>query len=106
MTWAVVRGKYKEGVIELLEKAPAAQEGEEVLILLPARPRLGEAGGIWRRIKQEITREMPELLGMSEEARLDQFERLSRLIAERMPYRSPEEFERAMRGDEHGLVGY
>ena len=34
------------------------------------------------------------------------FDRLSDVIAERMPYRSLEEFERAMRGDEYGLVGY
>ena len=105
MAWTVVRGRYRQGVIELLEEAPA-REGTEVLIMLPERPRPDRAGGIWQQIKQEIAREMPDLLQMTAEAKRYQFERLSALIAERMPYRSLEEFERAMRGDEYGLARY
>jgi len=100
----VVKGRYKHGVVELLEDV-SAPEGAEVLILLPERPG-SFRGGIWQRIKQEIAEELPDLLNMTAEARRDQFERLSAAIAERMPYRSLEEFERAMRGDEYGLARY
>jgi len=45
-------------------------------------------------------------MSMTDDEKREEFDRLSKMIAERMPYRSPEEFERAMRGDEYGLVGY
>jgi len=104
MTWTVVRGRYKHGVIELLEEAPD-REGLEVLILFP-KPGPGEHPGIWGRMKERIAREMPDLLGMSVEERKQEFDRLSATIVRQMPYRSLEEFEAAMRGDEYGLVGY
>jgi hypothetical protein len=88
-----------------LEQVPAP-EGTEVLILLPERSAPYQKGGVWERIKQGIARELPDLLDMTAEARQSQFERLSATIAECMPYGSLEEFERAMRGDEYGLVRY
>ena len=49
---------------------------------------------------------MPDLVSMTEDEKREEFDRLSDVIAEHMPYRPMEEFERAMRGDEYGLVGY
>ena len=105
MTWAVVRGRYKQGVIELLEEVPD-QEGMEVLILFPKRPDSSEHPGIWLRMKQKIAEEMPDLVAMTDEARKQEFDRLSTLVAKQMPYRSLEEFEAAMRGDEYDLIRY
>jgi hypothetical protein len=106
MSWTVVRGIYKKGVVEPLELAPR-REGVEVLVLFPAADQSpAESRGTWHRIKQDLAREMPELAGMSADQRREEFERLSRIAAERMPYRSVEEFERAMRGDEYDLAGH
>lgn len=103
MPWAVVRGMYEQGIVKPLESVPYG-EGIEVLVLFPERIRLTGEGGIWQRIKGGIAREMPDLLSMTEGEKREEFDRLSCVIAERMPYRSLEEFERAMRGDEYGLV--
>jgi len=105
MSWAVVRGVYKEGIIEPLEKV-ADREGTEVLVLFPKRAAPAGARGIWQQIKQDIAGEAPDLLKMTNKERREEFDRLSDMIVERMPYRSVEEFEKAMRGDEYGLVGY
>lgn len=105
MTWVVVRGQYRRGGIQLLEHV-STQEGTQVLVLLPEVRVPDRPGRLWARIKEEIAREIPELATMTLESRRDQFERLSSAIAEHMPYRSVEEFERAMRGDDYGLAGY
>ncbi|PKO24201.1 MAG: hypothetical protein CVU38_00155 [Chloroflexi bacterium HGW-Chloroflexi-1] len=105
MAWAVVRGEYLGGVVKPLEEAPS-REGAEVLILFPERAEIVQGRGVWQQVKQEIAREMPDLRYMTAEARRADFDRLSSIIAENMPYRSVEEFERAMRGDEYGLTGY
>jgi hypothetical protein len=105
MSWTVVRGVYRKGIVEPLEIAPS-QEGVQVLVLFPAHIGGTGAKGIWQRIKQDIAREIPDLLGMTGDEKRDEFDKLSNVIVERMPYRSVEEFERAMRGGEYGLVGY
>jgi predicted DNA-binding antitoxin AbrB/MazE fold protein len=105
MSWAVVRGIYKRGIVEPLEKVPD-REGMEVLVLFPKHAALAGTGGIWQQIKRNIARETPGLPKMTDEERREEFDSLSEVIAERMPYRSLEEFEQAMRGDEYGLVGY
>jgi predicted DNA-binding antitoxin AbrB/MazE fold protein len=105
MPWAVVRGMYEQGIVKPLESVPYG-EGIEVLVLFPERIRPTGEGGIWQRIKGKMAREMPDLLSMTQGEKREEFDRLSKVIAERMPYRSLEEFERAMRGDEYGLVGY
>jgi len=106
MPWTVARGVYKKGVIEPLDLAPR-RDGMEVLVLFP-QPDEGTVGsrGIWERIKQELAREIPELARMTADEKREEFDRLSHIVAEQMPYRSLEEFERAMRREEHGLVGY
>lgn len=105
MPWTVVRAIYKRGIVEPLESVPY-REGVEVLVLFPEQVRWTGAQGIWQRIKQEMASEMPDLVSMTEDEKREEFDRLSNMIAERMPYRSLEEFERAMRGNEYGLVGY
>jgi len=105
MPWSVVRGTYERGIVKPLERVPYG-EGIEVLVLFPERARPTETGGIWQQIKEEMAREMPDLLSMTEDEKREEFDRLSNVIAEHMPYRSLEEFERAMGGDEYGLVGY
>jgi hypothetical protein len=44
-----------------------------------------------------MAREMPDLLSMTEDEKQEELDRLSNVIAKRMPYRSLEEFERAIR---------
>ena len=96
---------YEQGVIKPLESVPY-REGIEVLVLFPEQIRPTGVGRIWQRIKGGMAREMPDLLSMTEGEKREEFDRLFSVIAERMPYRSLEEFERAMRGDQYGLVGY
>ncbi len=105
MSRGVIRGVYKQGRIEPLERV-SYREGVEVLILFPEHIKRTGATSIWQQVKQRIADEIPDLLSMTEGEKQDEFDRLSDVIAERMPYRSLEEFERAMRGDEYGLVGY
>jgi len=105
MSWVVVKGIYKEGVVEPLELLPC-RENVEVLVLFPERIKWTGVKGIWQQIKEEIAKQMPDLLSMTDDEKREEFDRLSNVIGERMSYHSLEEFERAMRGDEYGLVGY
>ena len=61
---------------------------------------------LWRRIKDQIAAETPELAEMSPEARKAQFDILSGKVACALPYDSLEAFEQAMRGDSYGLARY
>jgi len=105
VSWTVVRGIYKKGIVEPLERV-SHREGIEVLLLFPERLGRTGAKGLWLRIKQQMSREMPDLLSMTADEKRAEFDKLSNMIAERLPYHSVEELERAMRGDEYGLVGY
>lgn len=105
MGWAVVKGKYTRGIVELLEEV-SDQDNVEVLILFPERPSSTQRSGIWQRMKQGIAEEIPDLLQMTAEERKQEFDQMSATIAGQMPYQSLEEFERAMRGDEYGLARY
>ena len=105
MTWTVVKGVYKRGIVEPLEEI-SGREGLEVLVLFPEQAGLGKEKGIWQRMKENIAAEMPDLLNMTDAERREEFERLSELIASNMPYNTLEEFEQSMRGDEYGLVRY
>jgi hypothetical protein len=102
MSWVVVKGMYKEGVVEPLESVPY-RENVEVLVLFPERIERTGVKGVWQQIKQEIAKEMPDVLGMTDDERREEFDRLSNMIAERMPYHSLEELERAMRGGKSKL---
>lgn len=105
MTWEVVKGRYRQGFIKLAEEVPD-QEGSEVLVLFPERRAKGEHHGMWQRMKQTIAAEIPDLLQMTDQERKKEFDTISSKIAEGMPYRSLEEFERAMRGDYYGIARY
>jgi hypothetical protein len=105
MTWAVVRGQYKGGMVKPLEKM-LGRDGIEVLILFPEYPARVEAPGVWEQIEQAIAKEMPDLTTMSAEARQTEFDQLSEKAAQNMPYRTLGEFEQAMRGDDYGLARY
>jgi len=105
MTWEVVKGRYRQGFIELPEEVPD-HEGTEVLVLFPERRTTGEYHGLWQRMKRTIAAEIPDLLKMTDEEQKKEFEKISSKIAENMPYRSLEEFERAMRGDTYGFARY
>lgn len=76
MPWAVVRGVYKRGIVEPLERAPY-REGLEVLVLFPEYVKRTKAEGIWRQIKREIAKEMPDLVSMTENEKREEFDRLS-----------------------------
>lgn len=107
MAWAVVKGRYKQGVIKPLEKLPFRQGAEvQVFILFPDNIEQQSKNETWQQIKAQIAREMPALASMTSNEKEADFERLSKQITERMPYQSVEEFERAMRGDVYGLVGH
>jgi len=100
MPWTVVKGVYKQGVVEPLEELPGP-EGAEVLVLF-----LTGKTGIWQQIKRDLAAAMPDVLNMTKEDREKEFDRLSEQIVKDMPYRNLEEFEQVMRGDEYGLVGH
>ncbi len=105
MSWVVVKGIYREGKIEPLEEV-IYRQGSEVLVLFPevvARPR---GQNIWQKLKQRLDQQSPELLTMTSAERQQDFDASSQKIAERMPYRSVTEFERAMRGDQYDLAGH
>ena len=106
MPRTVARGVYKKGIIEPLDLVPR-RDGMEVLVLFP-QPVEGttRSKGIWERVKQELAREIPELARMKVDEKREEFDRLSHIVAEQMPYSSLEEFERAMRREEHGLAGH
>lgn len=104
MAWEVVKGRYKQGIIELEEKVPD-QEGIEVLVLFPER-KTRDRQDTWQRIKQNIAAEMPELVKMTDKERKKVFDDISSKIASNMPYQSLEEYEQAMRGDQYGLTRY
>lgn len=101
--WQTVKGTYKAGVIELTEPLPE-REGQQVLILFPDAG--SQNAGIWQQIKSEFAREMPDLEQEQPDTAKVEFEALSAKVQEALPYETVEEFERAMRGDEHGLARY
>jgi hypothetical protein len=53
-----------------------------------------------------MAKEMPDLMNRTMTEKRREFDRLSQLIAEHLPYDSPEEMEKAMRGDEYDLAGH
>jgi len=99
------------GVVELAEDV-SVQDGTEVIVVFQERiekqskPEHHDPSWLWNEVICEIERRHPELLKMSEAERRADFERLSQKIADNMPYKTVEEFERAMRGDEFGLARY
>jgi hypothetical protein len=103
MEWGVVKGVYKQGVVEPLERFPGP-EGTEVLVLFPEPSTRARGRSIWQQIKREMAKEMPDLTRRTIAEKRREFDRLSQLIAEHMQYDSPEEFERAMRGDDYDLA--
>lgn len=104
-TWEVVKGRYRRGFVELSQEV-SDQEDTEVLVLFPERRAQSTHYGMWQRMKQAIASEIPELLQMTEQERKKEFDIISLKIAENMPYRSPEEFEAAMRGDYYDIARY
>ena len=107
MAWAVVKGKYKQGMIKSLEKLPYRQGAEvQVFILFPENIEQQSENETWQQVKREIAREMPDLATMTSNEKQVEFARLSKQIANRMLYQSVAEFERAMRGDVYGLAGH
>lgn len=104
MEWGVVKGVYKQGVVEPLERFPG-REGTEVFVLFP-EPAQARGRSIWQQIKHELAQEMPDLENRTAAEKRREFERLSQQIAENLPYESPEELERVMRGDEYDLAGH
>jgi hypothetical protein len=106
MPWTVVKGIYRHGIVRPLD-SQTRREGLEVLVLFPD-PDDGtqSPASTWKRVKESLATDLPQLPHMTPDQRCDEFERLSNAIAEHMPYRSVDELERAMRGDDYDLVGY
>jgi predicted DNA-binding antitoxin AbrB/MazE fold protein len=103
MGWGVVKGVYKQGVVEPLEHFPG-REGTEVFVLFPEPATKARGRSIWQEIKQQMAQEMPDLEHRTMTEKRHEFDRLSRLIAEHLQYDSPEDLEQAMRGDEYDLA--
>jgi hypothetical protein len=77
-----------------------------VFVLFPEPTPNARGRSIWQQIKQEMAKEMPDLMNRTMTEKRREFDRLSQLIAEHLPYDSPEEMEKAMRGDEYDLAGH
>ncbi len=102
------KGVYRNGTIEL-STALDLQDGVEVQATVKAaseQSRNEYIRSFWEEVKQQIAAEQPELLEMTKEERIEDFERLSAKIADNLPYDTPEEFMRAMRGDGFDLARY
>jgi hypothetical protein len=72
----------------------------------PAAQPNAKVPDAWQLLRTRLVAEQPELLYMPDEDLRQEFDRLSAQIAEQMPYTSPEELERVMRGDDYGLARY
>ena len=105
MEWGVIKGVYKQGVVEPLEHFPG-REGTEVFVLFPEPASTAQGRSVWQQVKHEMAQEMPDLAKRTLAEKREEFDRLSQQIAEHLPYDSPEDLERAMRGDEYDLAGY
>jgi len=86
------KGKYKV-MVTILQKLDS-KKGED------------ERFSVYTSLRNRISKEVPELLKMSQEERIEEFKELSQKIRERLPYKSMEEFEQAMRGDNFDLARY
>lgn len=102
------KGIYRNGTIELSETLNL-RDGTEVNATIEAsseQSRKEYIRSFWEDVKQQIAEEQPELLAMTREERIEDFERLSQKIAENLPYKTPEEFMQAMRGGGFDLARY
>lgn len=105
MTWTVIEGIYKDGQVFLKEKVNN-RNIFDVLVLIPNQSKTVKQSHTWEKLRQQIATEMPDLLTIKDREQRLEFEQLSSQISQSMPYKTLEEFENAMRGDEYGLARY
>lgn len=73
-----------------------------VLVLVDEK----QISSIWDEIKADIAKRHPELISQTKEEAKEEFERLSKKIAQNMRFENWKEAERFMRGNDYGLARY
>ena len=91
-----VKGVYRDGVVELSENV-AASNGQSVVVIFSDRLPPQHTKSYREQLKERIAQRDPQFLEMTRHERQMEFERLSAKIAKSLPYRTPEELEKAMR---------
>ena len=100
-----VKDVYRDGVVELFENVDASNGQNVVVIfpdLLPAQDEESYRDRLWRKIAKVD----PQFLEMTCVERQIEFERISAKVADSTPYRTPEEFVKAMRSENFDPVGH
>ena len=100
-----VQGVYHNGVVIPREKVPYHGDIDVVIVFVgDIESEKNEGARAYEKFRARIAEKHPELLKETDEEAREAFEKLSQKIADNMPYKTVEEFERAMRGDDYGLI--
>lgn len=103
-----VLGVYHNGVVVPKERVPFKEDMEVVILFLRKKESTRESGNsnAYEKLRHRIAQEVPELLKLTPQEKKEDFERLSKKVADNMPFKSVKEMERFMRGDFYGLARY
>jgi len=102
-----VQGVYHNGIVIPREKVPYHGDVDVVIVFVgDMEGEKNEGVQAYEKLRTKIAQKYPELLKETDEEASEAFEKLSQKVADNMPYETVEEFEKVMRGDEYGLIGY
>ncbi len=100
-----VQGVYHNGVVIPREKVPYHGAIDVVIVSVgDIEGEKNKGAQAYEKLRARIAEKHPELLKETDGEAEEAFEKLSQKVADTMPYKTIEEFERAMRGDEYGLI--
>jgi len=100
-----VQGVYHNGVVIPREKVPYHGDIDVVIVFVgDIEGEKNEGAQAYEKLRARIAEKYPELLKETDGEAKEAFEKLSQKVADTMPYKTIEEFERVMRGDEYGLI--
>ena len=94
-----VKGVYRDGVVELSETV-AASNGQNVVVIFPDRLPPQHTKSYREELRERIAQKDPQFLELTRNEREREFERISAKVANSLPYRTPEELKKAMRGED------
>ena len=97
-----VRGVYRDGAVELSESV-SASNGQDVVVIFPDLLPNQDEESYRDILRRKIAKVDPQFLEMTSEERQIEFERISIKVADRLPFRTPEEFMKAMRRENFDL---
>lgn len=102
-----VAGVYHNGMVIPEEKIPFKEDMEVVILFLRKKgSKIVGNSEVYEKLRNRIAQEIPELLDQTPKEKREDFERLSKKVADNMPFKSVKEMERTMKGDYYGLARY